>query len=159
MVFCLVVFNAYGLKFKSKLRSVNPIDYTVMALEGLWWVEEGPFDLTKPGDWRWTVMIMQPDHIDEGMVAEAVAEAREKKENPALDKLRFDRWEEGPCIQIMHIGPYADEPRTLEKMHAFARDNGYEPRGKHHEIYIGDPRRAKPERLKTVLRQPVSGSG
>ena len=151
--------TAYGLKFKSKLRSVNPIDYTVMALEGLWWVEEGPFDLTKPGDWRWTVMIMQPDHIDEGMVAEALAEAREKKENPALDKLRFDRWEEGPCIQIMHIGPYADEPRTLEKMHAFARDNGYEPRGKHHEIYIGDPRRAKPERLKTVLRQPVSGSG
>ncbi len=146
---------AYTLKFTSKLRPENPIDYTVMALEGLWWTESGRFDFQRDEPWLWTMMIMQPDHIDRGMYEAALAQVREKQENPALDQVRFDSFEEGLAIQIMHIGPYADEPRSLAKMAAFAGEMGYTYRGKHHEIYIGDPRRAKPENLRTVLRQPV----
>jgi len=145
----------YTLKFMSKLRAENPIDYKVMALEGLWWVDEGDFDITRPGDWRWTVMIMQPDHITETMFQEALEQLRKKKPGPGLDKLRLETFEEGLSMQIMHIGPYAEEPATIEKMHAFAAENGYSLRGKHHEIYLGDPRTADLAKLKTGLRQPV----
>ncbi|MFQ5943382.1 MAG: GyrI-like domain-containing protein [Anaerolineales bacterium] len=147
---------SYGLKFKSKLREVNPIDYTVMALEGLWWVESGDFEFGKMEPWFFTSMMLQPDHITQEMYAEARDELQHKKPDLYVDSLRFDRFEEGRCIQIMHVGPYSDEPRTLAKMEAFMKENGYRFRGKHHEIYIGDPRRAKPENLKTVLRHPVS---
>ena len=146
---------SYTLKFASKLRKDNPIDYTVMALEGLWWVEGGEFDITHPGNWHWTAMMVQPDHVTEEMYQEALAQLREKKPNPALDKMRFETFHEGLSMQIMHIGPYSEEPATLAKMDAFARENGYTYRGKHHEIYLGDPRRAKPENLKTVLRHPI----
>jgi len=145
----------YTLKFMSKLRAENPIDYKVMALEGLWWVDEGDFDITRPGDWRWTVMIMQPDHITETMFQEALEQLRKKKPGPGLDKLRLETFEEGLSMQIMHIGPYSEEHATIEKMHSFARDNGFSLRGKHHEIYLGDPRTADPAKLKTGLRQPV----
>jgi hypothetical protein len=147
---------SYTLKFMSKLRKDNPIDYTVMALEGLWWVEGGEFDITRPEGWRWTAMMLQPDHISQDTFQEALAQLRKKKPSPALDKVRFETFHEGLCMQIMHIGPYADEPRSIEKMDAFARENGYTLRGKHHEIYLGDPRRARPEKLKTVLRHPIS---
>jgi hypothetical protein len=150
---------SYTLKFASKQRQENPLDYTVMALEGLWWVEDGEFDITRPENWRWTAMIMQPDHITEEMYEEALTQLREKKPNPALDKMRFQTFHEGLSMQIMHIGPYSEEPATLAKMDAFARENGYALRGKHHEIYIGDPRRAKPENLKTVLRHPIRKDG
>lgn len=146
---------SYTLKFMSKLRKKKPIDYTVMALEGLWWVDSGEFDFNKKEQWRWTIMIMQPEHITETMYQEALEQIRKKKPNPALDRLRLERFREGLSMQTMHIGPYAEEPRTIEKMKAFARENGYSFRGKHHEIYFGDPRRTKPERLKTVLRQPI----
>ncbi len=146
---------SYTLKFAAKKRAADPFDFTVMALEALWWVEGGSFDIARPDDWQWTAMILQPDRITPEMFAEAVAQAQEKKPNPALADLRLERFHEGLCVQIMHIGPYADEPATIEKMHAFARENGYRPRGRHHEIYLGDPRRAAPEKLKTVLRQPV----
>lgn len=151
---------SYTLKFMSKGRAENPIDYTVMALEGLWWSRSGDFDIDKKEDWAWTMMIMQPDHITEEMFESAIQEIQEKKgDQPGLSKARFERFHEGLSMQIMHMGPYADEPETIKKMMAFARDNGYEHRGKHHEIYIGDPRRAKPENLKTVLRQPVEKTG
>jgi len=148
----------YTLKFMSKLRKVNPIDYTVMTLEGLWWVESGVFDITNPANWRYTVMIMQPDHISQEMYQEALATLRKKKPNPALDQLRFESFHEGLCIQMMHIGPYADEMATIAKMDAFAKENGYSMHGKHHEIYMGDPRRGDPAKLKTVLRHPVKKS-
>ena len=146
---------SYTLKFMSKLRETNPIDYTVMALEGLWWTESGEFDFNKKEEWKWTVMILQPEHITEEMYQEALQQVKEKRENPALSKIRFEGFHEGLCMQIMHIGPYAEEPRNIEKMMAFAQENGYQLRGKHHEIYLGDPQRAKPESLKTVLRHPV----
>ena len=151
---------AYTLKFASKQDKKNPIDYPVMALEGLWWVEDGFFDITKPGNWHWTVMIMQPDHITEAMFESALHKVVEKKgDSPALAKVRFEPFEEGLCAQTMHIGPYAAEPATVERMHSFMKENGYRDRvglgGKHHEIYLGDPRKADPLKLKTVLRHPV----
>jgi hypothetical protein len=146
---------AYTLKFMSKLRKENPIDYPVMALEGLWWVEDGRFDITVKDNWFYSLMIMQPDHISLEMFAEAVAQAAKKKPNPALSRLRLASFYEGLCVQTMHIGPYAAEPGTVGKMNAWARENGYRMTGKHHEIYMGDPRRAEPEKLKTVLRHGV----
>jgi hypothetical protein len=146
---------SYTLKFVSKLRKEDPVDYPVMALEALWWVEDGQFDIKIPGNWHWQAMMMQPDHITPEMYADALVQLRKKKPSPALDLLRLERFHEGLCVQIMHIGPYATEPATLEKMEAFARQEGYKLHHNHHEIYMGDPRRAMPEKLKTVLRHPV----
>ena len=147
---------SYTLKFNSKLRKENPIDYGVMALEAMWWTETGEYDLTQPSGWKWTAMMMQPDHISQPMVQDALAQLNKKRPSPALEKLRFETFHEGLCMQIMHIGPYADEPATLAKMHDFALHNGYRLHGKHHEIYLGDPRRADPAKLKTVLRHPIT---
>jgi hypothetical protein len=146
---------AYTLKFMSKLRQDDPIDYPVMALEGLWWVEDDRFDLTVKDNWLYTLMIMQPDHITPDMLAEASAQAAKKRPNPALSRLRLESFREGLCVQILHIGPYDTELVTVEKLHRWAAENGYRLAGKHHEIYMGDPRRAAPEKLKTVLRHPV----
>lgn len=150
---------SYTLKFTSKLRKENPIDYTVMALEGLWWVEDGVFDIRKADNWRWTAMIMQPDHINSDIFQDGLEQMRRKKPSPSIDKLRLEIFNEGLSIQIMHIGPYADEPGTIDKMDAFAKEHGYRMWGKHHEIYLGDPRRADPAKLKTVLRHPVVRAG
>lgn len=147
---------AYTLKFTSKLRKENPIDYPVMALEGLWWVTDGQFDFNRKDNWVYTLMILEPDHITEEMVDEARQQVVKKRgETPALTRLRLEEFEEGLCVQVMHIGPYATEPATKERMEAFARENGYSLCGRHHEIYLGNPLRAEPEKLKTVLRQPV----
>ena len=146
---------AYTLKFASKLRKIDPIDYTVMGLEALWWGEDGEFNFSDPSGWRWTAMILQPDHITMEMYHEALAQLRKKKPSPALELMRLERFHEGLCMQIMHIGPYAAEPATIARMEAFARENGYRKRGVHHEIYLGDPRRSDPAKLKTILRQPI----
>jgi hypothetical protein len=146
---------SYTLKFMSKLRQVDPIDYKVMALEGLWPADPGELGITEQGNWRWTLMIMQPDHITQEMFQEALRRLHEKSENPALDRIRLERFREGLCMQIMHVGPYADEPKTVERMNTFAEENGYRPAGAHHEIYMGDPRLSKPENLKTLLRYPI----
>jgi hypothetical protein len=151
---------AYTLKFMSKKRAENPIDYGVMALEGLWTTPEGGADYASSDQWQWTLMMMQPGHITADMFADAVEQLRKRyskdgKDAGALDGLRLERFEEGLCVQVMHIGPYADEPATLMRMGEFAGQNGYAFTGRHHEIYLGDPRTAKPENLKTVLRHPV----
>ena len=152
---------AYTLKFAAKLRKEDPVDYPVMGLEGLWWVEAGTFDIRKPGNWKYTVMIMQPGIVTSEMFAEALAQIRKKKgDQPAFERLRLERFQEGLCVQTMHIGPYATEPETVERMQAFLQEVGCQDRvglgGKHHEIYLGDPRRADPSKLKTVLRHPVN---
>jgi hypothetical protein len=146
---------SYTLKFMSKLRKKTPIDYSVMALEALWWTETGELELTRAEGWKWTAMIMQPEHITGEMFQEAREQLRKKKPNPALDLLRFENFAEGLCIQTMHIGPYRTEPATIARMDAFAAEHGYRMRGKHHEIYLGNPMRAAEEKLKTVLRHPV----
>jgi hypothetical protein len=152
---------AYTLKFASKLRKQQPIDYPVMALEGLWWVKDGKFDISVKDNWLYTVMILEPEHITNAMFEEAREQVRKKRgQSPALDRARLEHFAEGLCVQMMHIGPYATEPATLALMRGFADENGYRdrvgPTGKHHEIYMGDPRRAQPEKLKTVLRHPVA---
>jgi hypothetical protein len=143
---------SYTLKFQSKLRKKNAIDYSVMALEALWWVENGHFELSQPDNWCWRAMMMQPEHITADMFAEALVQLARKKPSPALKRLRLERFDEGLCIQTMHIGPYSTEPATVERMRAFAQENGYLLANQHHEIYLGDPRRSAPEKLKTVLR-------
>jgi hypothetical protein len=146
---------SYTLKFLSKKE--DGVDYVVMALEGLWWAEDmSSFATADKSQWQWTSMIMQPDHITAAHVATAREEVRRKKEPAALDQMRFEPFTEGLSVQIMHVGPYADEAPTITRLHEFAADEGYELRDKHHEIYLGDPRRTAPERLRTVIRQPVA---
>jgi len=151
---------AYTLKFMFKKRAENPIDYPVMAMEGLWWVEDGFFDITIKDNWFYTIMIMVPDLVTPEVFAEALAQMRKKKgDQPGFARLRLEPFQEGLSVQMMHIGPYATEPLSVEKMRLFMEENGYQDQvergGKHHEIYLGDPRRAAPEKLKTVLRHPV----
>jgi hypothetical protein len=147
---------AYTLKFMAKLRKDDPVDYPVMALEGLWWVEDGYFDIQVKDNWFYTVMIMQPDLVTPEMFAEALAQLRKKKgDQPAFDRLRLEAFEEGLCVQTMHIGPYDTEPATVARMQAFAAENGYTLCGKHHEIYMGSPLRADPAKLKTILRHAI----
>ncbi|KAA3645383.1 MAG: hypothetical protein DWQ07_13015 [Chloroflexi bacterium] len=148
---------AYTIKFMSKLHKDNPIDYTVMPSEGQWWTDKKfeSFKITHDDPWYFRAMIMQPEHITKAMFEEAKEQIREKKNPVMLDQVRFEPFHEGLCVQIMHLGPYSEEPATLEKMEAFMEENGYVSNGLHHEIYLSDPRRAKPENLKTVLRHPV----
>lgn len=151
---------AYGLKFMFKKQTppADYFDYVVPPLEGLWWLAKGDpdFYLQNREDWRWTMMIRQPDFITEAMVQEKLEEVKAKKGLPGLDRVRFEKMEEGLVVQIMHIGPFSDEPATLEVLHGFIQDNGFDFRGKHHEIYLSDPRRADPAKMRTVLRQPVT---
>jgi hypothetical protein len=147
---------SYTLKFTVKLRKEDPVDYPVMALEGLWWVEGQTFEITQPTGWKYTVMILQPDLVTPAVYEDALVQLRKKRgDKPAFARLRLESFYEGTCIQTLHLGPYATEMETIAKMDAFAVDNGYSLHGKHHEIYIGDPRKAQPEKLKTVLRHPV----
>jgi hypothetical protein len=147
---------SYTLKFMLKLREFDPVDYPVSALEGLWWVEDMPFDITKPTGWRYSVMILQPGLITPDLYADALKQLRKKRgDKPAFTKLRLEPFEEGLCIQTLHIGPYSTEMETMLKIDAYAAENGYRMVGRHHEIYMGDPRRAQPEKLKTILRHQV----
>jgi hypothetical protein len=151
---------SYTLKFMLKKRKTNAIDYPVMALEGLWWVEDGTFEIFRKDNWFYTLMIMQPEVITPELFAAGLEQVRKKKgDSEMLSKLRLEYFQEGLCVQTMHIGPYATEPATVERMRAFAQENGYRDcvglGGKHHEIYLGDPRKADPSKLKTVLRHPV----
>jgi hypothetical protein len=147
---------AYTLKFMFKQSKVDPVDYPVMALEGLWWVEDGHFDIRQPGNWKYTVMIMQPDVVDQSAFQQALSQLHKKKPGPGIERLRLERFHEGKCVQIMHIGPYIEEPATVEKMQAFASESGLTMHGMHHEIYLGNPLRADPAKLKTILRHPVN---
>lgn len=154
---------SYTLKFVSKKHPVNPIDYAVMALEGLWTTPSGGEDYANHNQWLYTLMMMQPNHITPEMFEEARTQLAKKRSKEGhstevLDAVRFERFAEGLSVQMMHVGPYIDEPRTLEVMAAFATAQGYVFHGRHHEIYLGNPRTAKPENLKTVLRHPVKRS-
>ncbi|MBE7436072.1 MAG: GyrI-like domain-containing protein [Anaerolineales bacterium] len=152
---------SYTLKFMFKKRKTNAIDYPVMALEGLWWVEDGNFDIFRKDNWFYTLMIMQPDIVTPEIFGEAREQVRKKRGGTdALNKARLTHFEEGLCVQTMHIGPYATEPATIDRMKEFMVENGLKDSvgpigGKHHEIYMSDPRKAAPENMKTVLRHPV----
>ncbi len=145
---------SFTLKFAVK-RELG-IDYTVMPLEGLWWADDmAAFATDDRTAWKWTSMMMQPSFVTVARVDQAREQAAGKKALPAVARMRFEQYHEGLSAQIVHIGRYADEGPSIEKLHAFIKRSGYKRRGKHHEIYLGDPRRAAPEKLKTMLRQPV----
>ena len=149
----------YGLSFTVKfdVKKGVGLDYTVMPLEGLWGAKDiTAFSADRKDEWQWKMMIMQPDHVPAKHVNAATKQLREKKNPLALDKIRFESYHEGPSVQILHIGPYDDEGPTIAQMHKFIDENGYQLHMKHHEIYLSDPRRSKPEKLKTVLRQPIT---
>jgi hypothetical protein len=151
---------SYTLKFTLKKRKTNAIDYPVMALEGLWWVEDGKFEIFRKDNWFFTLMIMQPEVITPDLFEEARQQVRRKKgDSEMLNKACLAYFEEGLCAQTMHIGPYDTEPATIERMREYLQENGLKdnvgPNGKHHEIYLSDPRRAAPQKMKTVLRHPA----
>jgi len=145
---------SYGLKFASKVN--RRVDYVVGPLEGLWWTEpESAFATTPREHWRWTMMIRQPDFIEAADVEAGIERARHK--TPSVMGLRFQRWREGRSVQILHIGPYADEGPTIARLHSeYLPDHGLVEVGHHHEIYLSDPRRSAPAKWRTVLRQPVA---
>ena len=150
---------AYKLKFMSKKELGK--DYVVPPLEGLWWAADMiAFTSANKDDWDWTMMIMQPDWITSEMFAQT-CELVEKAKNPiALSKLRMEPYHEGLSVQILHQGSYDDEAPTIAELHnEFMPDNNLTEAGKHHEIYLSDPRRVAPEKLKTILRQPVKRDG
>lgn len=145
---------SFTLKFSFK-RGPERIDYTVMPLEGLWWADDPrSFASGDKASWYWTAMILQPDFVTKAHVAEALASAAQKRPNDMLAKLRFERLAEGRAAQLLHVGPYSAEGANIERLHAFIAAQGGSLAGKHHEIYLSDPRRVPPEKLKTIIRQP-----
>lgn len=146
---------SYTLKFMVK-KGPSLIDYKVMPLEGLWWTDDmSAFSVERKEDWYWTLMIMQPEFVTDNLFTEALLQVQKKKSLPALPGVRLESYLEGLSAQIMHSGPFSDEGPTVARLHEFIKDEGYEPAGKHHEIYLGDPRKASPDKMKTVIRQPV----
>jgi hypothetical protein len=145
----------YTIRFALKREgTIVPI----LPLETLWFTrDDGSFDMNaEREDWHWRALLPVPDDVTPEVFERAVAEVRRKKGDlPMLGALRLIRWEEGRCAQVMHVGPYAAEPPTIEALHAFIVESGLRPRGAHHEIYLGDPRQGDPAKLRTVLRQPV----
>lgn len=129
----------------------------VGPLEGLWWADDmNDFIRRNKDNWKWEMLIWQPDWIEIDNFDLMLNQTKNKKPNPKLDEVEFKTIEEGKCVQILHIGSYDDEAPILAKMHdEFIPQNGFKMRGLHHEIYLSDPRKTKPEKLKTILRQPV----
>lgn len=149
---------SYAIKFM--LKKSRGLEHKVGPLEGLWWVEgaEGmSFEelLSRRGEWSWTLMIAQPEALTPEDLERARAELRRKKGLERLERVRLERFGEGLCAQTLHVGPYAAEGPTLARLHAAIAEQGYAIAGKHHEIYLGDPLRAAPEKLRTLIRYPV----
>lgn len=155
----------YGIAFTIKMSKMGDhridgyFDYVVPPLEGLWW-QDGTtgIDYSRKEDFEWISMIRLPEFVTEKEFAWAVEEASRKK-NTDFSKVEFLTYDEGLCVQCMHIGPYDDEPATIEAMDAFAKEQGFSPdigdKRRHHEIYLSDVRKCKPENLKTVIRHPI----
>ena len=145
----------YTMKFRLKHDGLT---MPILPLEALWFNGENEaFDMNvAPEKWGWRVMVAVSDDVTPVVFDEAVADVRRKKgDTDQLTRLRFERWREGRCAQVMHIGPYSEERPTIERLQAFIAARGLKPRGAHHEIYLGDPRRGDPAKLKTALRRPV----
>jgi hypothetical protein len=147
---------AYTLKFM--VKKGQGIDYAVLPLEGLWWAEDmGAFapETMDKSRWLWTLMIRQPEQVTPGLFEQAREQVQKKKALPYLDQVRWENYAEGPSAQILHVGPFSEETATIQKIQAFMKEQGYDFNGKHHEIYLSDPRRTAPEKLRTIIRQPV----
>lgn len=146
---------AYTIKFKVK-KGPQAIDFGVNALEGLWWVADmRDFSTEDKSNWDWTMMILQPELVTTELFKDARQEAIKKKPLDAISKIHLDLYHEGLSAQIMHIGPYAAEGPTIARLHSYISECGYKLHGKHHEIYLKDPTRTDPDKLLTIIRQPV----
>lgn len=146
---------AYTIKFALKKGGIHP-DYTVMPLEGLWWTDDmREFSVDNKDIWKWTLMIMQPEFVTETDFQNAVEQVLTKRKLARVQDVRFETFDEGNAAQIMHLGPFSEEGPTVQRLHSFIREKGYNLRDKHHEIYLSDPRKAAPEKMKTVIRQPI----
>jgi hypothetical protein len=146
---------SYGVRAMVKQAGGTP--WTVMPLEGLWWAPD--METFRTGDrdsWLWTMMIAQPEVVTAEMVSSATAAAAAKGRAPSAGGLRLEVYDEGDAVQVMHHGPYADEGPTIEALHRAIADLGLALRGKHHEIYLNDPRRVAPGAVRTIVRQPVA---
>ena len=145
---------SYKTKFTLK-KAPQGIDYAVMPLEGLWWADDlSAFTGNDRSQWKWTMMIMQPEFVDEAVIRTAIDEVKRAKGLAAVDALRLERFSEGRCAQILHVGPFSEEGPTIQRVHDFIEARGALS-GKHHEIYLSDIRRGDPSRWKTVIRQPM----
>jgi hypothetical protein len=158
-VYTQAVEALYSLSYTLKLslkKCPQPVDYGVMPLEGLWWADDpGAFHRKDKSTWKWTAMVLQPDFISRRQVEAAFDEVRKKKNPTGLDRVRLETLAEGAAAQILYVGPFADEGPTIQRIHDFIHAAGKELCGKHHEIYLSDPRRTAQEKLKTVIRQPM----
>ena len=145
---------SYTLKFMIK-KGKEGIDYAVMPLEGLWWVDDmTQFSVERRNDWKWTVMMMQPEFVTHDLIDKAIEQAQKKKPVD-FSKVRFELFAEGRSAQILHMGPFSEEGPTVEKIHRFIKENGFTLTGKHHEIYLSDIRKGAPEKWRTIIRQPM----
>lgn len=148
----------YTIKFWDK-KFTPPANYdkfTMAPIEALWWMDDGSdFDMEKPDDWHWTAMMRLPEFVTPEFYDEVVRTCIEQKKTDIYKKVRLEYFEEGESVQIMHVGPYSSEGPNIKRIHEYAIENGYKLIGRHHELYFGDPRRTAPEKLKTILRQPI----
>ncbi|MDH3702614.1 MAG: GyrI-like domain-containing protein [Alphaproteobacteria bacterium] len=150
---------SYAAKFMIKKGSAA-IDYGVMPLEGLWWTDDpAQFSPDNKGIWKWTAMIMQPEWVTATLWEEAKAQTAKKKNPRGLPKMRLESFREGKAAQILYVGPYTEEAPTISRLHKFIEEQGLKRCGRHHEIYLNDPRRTDPAKLRTILRQPVAAPG
>lgn len=149
---------SYTLKFA--LKKQRGLDYRVAPLEGLWWAQDmTQFSTQRKADWDWTMMIRQPVQVTLQLVEQTAQQVADNKRLAAARELRLERFTEGPAAQVLHLGPYSAEGPTIATLHGFIHEHGRRfdgRRHKHHEIYLSDPRRTAPERLKTIIRQPIS---
>jgi hypothetical protein len=144
---------AYGLR--KVIKDATGDAYPVMPLEGLWWVDDmTTFTIEDKSDWQWTSMILVPDAVTPAVAAETIASIAANKKLPS--EARLEMYGDGPAAQILHRGPYADEAPTIDRLHAFIEDAGCRLTGKHHEIYLTDPRKSAPPNNRTIIRQPVA---
>jgi len=142
-----------GAKFALKSQG---FDYIVPPLEGLWWMDDmREFSIANKHRWSWTMMIMQPEPVTNDLISRVKEDVRKKKKLAAIEQARLEGYDECLAIQVLYTGAYADEGPTIAEMHRYIRDNGYETNGKHHEIYLGDPRKTSADKLQTILRQPI----
>ncbi len=146
---------AYGVR--AEIKKATGDGYTVLPLEGLWWADDmSKFSVDAKQDWKWRMMICLPDLATAEMAETVIPRVVAAKKPVAGDQVRFEVFEEGPAAQVMHVGPYADEVPTIEMLHQFIDDEGLVKTGLHHEIYLGDPRKSDPAKLRTIIRQPVA---
>ncbi len=150
---------AYSIKMLYKKQQQ---DFVVCKLEGLWWVDEKYLlkDLRDAlqvprEEWRWQLLVRMPDFVTQASAEQAIKDAFKKKRLALLNDVSLISYEEGDSVQVMHTGPYSEEPATLQRLHGFIQEHHLQPTGKHHEIYLSDPRKVAPEKMKTILRQAV----